>query len=204
MSRPSAISAAAPIDRSGKSIEPIAASSPLSPSTNNDRSASSNTRTATESTALGAVAARPALLTTNSNSSVTTSTGAPNDTTRPPSAPIPDVTSGPTVWRHTIDSSSTPSVTSSADRVTTSPEVTTRSGPASATAVTGTGSVVDVAIVVVVSAVVDGGRVEVVEATVENVAGTVAAPGLRVRTVAATPISRTIPEPIPRPMRALR
>ena len=53
-------------------------------------------------------------VTTRSNSRVTTSAGAPNDTARPPSAPTPDVTSGPAVCRHVIDASSAPSVASSA------------------------------------------------------------------------------------------
>ena len=60
------------------------------------------------------------------------------------------------------------------------------------------------AIVEVVSAVVGAGTDEVVVTTVENVVGTVAEPGSRVSTAAMMPISRTIPEPTPRPISALR
>ncbi len=78
------------------------------------------------------------------------------------------------------------------------------SGPASATAGTGVGNVV-----VVETTVVDGWPVvddgtEVVVTTVENVVGTVAVPGSRVRSAARIPISKTRPDPTPRPINALR
>ena len=157
------------------------------------------------STASGADAARPPLATTSSNRSVTTSSGAPKDTARPPSAPTPAVTSGPASCRHVTSSSAASSVTATASSVTTPPASTTRSGPASATASTGAGNVVVVGDVVVDDVVVIAGSVVAMPAVVGVVPSvtSVGSPDRDTRN-ATPPMSSTMADATANPISALR